>query len=599
MSCWTSVLRRCLPLLLLSLAAQAAPPWLKVPGWLPAPAYHASPAFTLDGWVDHTSTWVSDSSYAGAYGEDLRLHTARLIVGAHGRAEGAKVDWLVRTGATVAQNSLYEQRVYTPELQADLGWAPHRAVELGLFARHGWRRPNAFLIDSLRLRDLILGTRLVLRPLPHTELEVAAGNRRILNGGATSDHRFLRAELEHRVPGWRQFLIRAWGESAWYGLADSLDFDLQRSLAGLSLSGEVPGGIMLHSNTALVERKGVRRVLGQNRLRTTLWGQHRLSVNAGADLTELDGRDVLRRHADAAWRWMPIKALGGELRASVERVQVNEEDLIHRRDVLALAVFDWRPLEPAAASIERQGRHQSWRHLVSRGIWLKREMNLRGDLGGGWAETREYGRGLTGLATLEWITPVEPLPWLGFSLRARQRGEIFRLQDREIVAPWADEVQKELDQLTGFHTTLNPHGTLQGGHRLEWRRHLGSHLVYSDDTLRNTLGNEVWVKVRGSRLQSQLSVLALQHLVEKDPVDLEHRLSLHFRWQPVRLASFNVRGMWRPGQDPLPERMWLRSFVEFELNKLTLTTDLRFVGDPAHFGRKDTEAWIHVLRRLW
>jgi|GEM_PF-2181749 len=580
--------------------AQASPAWLKLPGWMQAPAYQPSRAFTLDGWIDHTSTWVSDSSYAGAYGADLRLHTARLIVGAHGELERAGgLAWLVRAGGTMAQNSLYEQRIYTPEFQADVGWTPTPAVEVGVFVRHGWRRPNAFLIDSLRLRDLVLGARLGLRPLANTELGVTAGNRRVLNGNAVADHRFMRAELEHRVPGWRQFLVRAWGESAWYGLADSLDFDLQRSLAGLNLSGELPGGVNLHSSSALVQRKGIRRVLGQNRLRTTLWDHHRLSVNAGADYTELEAHDVYRRHADASWRWMPGTVLGAELRASAERVQVKDEDLIHRRDVMALAVFDWKPLAPAAAAVEAAGRHQSWAHLVSRGLWLKRHMNLRGDVGGGWAETRTFGRGITGRATLDWITPVEPLPWLGFSLRSLQRGEIFRMQDRDVVAPWADETQKELDQLTGLHSTLNPHGTLQGGHRLEWRRHLGSHLVYSDDTLRNTVNNELWLKYRGRRLQGQISGMALRHLVEEDPVELEHRLSLHLRWQPVRLASFNVRGMWRPQRDPLPERMWLRSFIEFELNKLTLTTDLRFVGDPAHLGTKDTEAWIHVLRRLW
>lgn len=590
---------RCALLFALSLVGSALGAF-QVPTWVQAPAYQPSRSFTLDGWIDHTSTWVSDSSYAGAYGEDLRLHTARVVVGAHGQVQKVGgLDWLLRTGATMAQNSLYEQRIYTPEFQADLGWTPLGGVELGLFARHGWRRPNAFLIDSLRLRDLIVGGRLALRPLPTTELGVVAGNRRVLNGEAISDHRFMRAEVEHRVPAWHQFVARAWGESSWYGLADSLDFDLQRSLAGLSMAGELPGGVDVHSNSALVQRKGVRRVLGQNRLRTTLWGKHRLSINAGADFTELEERDVLRRHADASWRWMPLEEVGAELRASTERVRITDEDLVHRRDVLALAVFQVKPLARVAAAVEAAGHHQSWSRFMDRSLWLKRNLSLRGDLGGGWAETREYGRGLVGRATVEMIAPVEPLPWLGFSMRALQRAELFRMQDRETVAPWADPSQKELDQLTSFNSTLNPHGTLQGGHRLEWRRHVGSHLVYSDDTLRNTLKNEVWVKARGHRLQAQLSAMALQHLVAADPVDLEHRLSMHLRWQPLRLASLNVRGTWRPGRDQLSERMWLRSFVEFELNKLTLTTDLRFVGDPDHFGRKDTEAWIHVLRRLW
>jgi hypothetical protein len=567
--------------------------------WPRVPAYQPSRAFTLDGWIDHTSTWVSDSSYAGAFNEDLSLHTARLVVGAHGRLSPAgRVRYLVRTGATLAQNSLHEQRIYTPELQTDLGWTPWSRLELGLFGRYGWRRPNAFLVDSLRLRDLILGARLASHPTDHTELSVVAGNRRVLNEHDESDHRFLRAELEQRLPAWNQFMLRAWGESTWFGLADSLDFDLQRSLAGLSLAGEVPGGVHLHSSTALVQRKGVRRVLGQNRVRSQL-GSHRLAANLGADFTELDERNVTRHHADASWRWMPLTAVGTELRLSTERVQLDDVDHSHRRDALALAVWDWKPLAGPAARLEEQEAHRSWSQPLRRALWLKRATTLRGELGGGWAETRQYGKGITGRGSLELLTPVEPLPWLGLSFRELVRGDLFRIQDLEVVPLGVDQLQKEVDNILGFGTTLLPHGTIQGGHRIEWRRHVGSTLVYSGDTLRNTLHNELWMKWRRPRLQAQASGMVIHHLVEEDPVGLEHRLSLHLRWQPVRLASLNVRGVWRPEHDPLPERMWLRSFVEFEMNKLTLSTDLRFVGDPAHFGDRDTEAWVHVVRRLW
>ena len=593
--------RRILPVLLTAaLCGTAAAQAWHPPAWLRAPAYTPSRAFALEGWIDHTSTWVSDSSYAGNFERDLRLHTARMIVGAHGRLPLAgEVSYLARTGGTLAQNSLHGQRVYTPELQGDLGWSPVERLRLGVFGRYGWRRPNAFMVDSLSLRDLVLGAGLTAQPTDHTELALSAGNRRVLNGEAVSDHRFARAELEQRLPAWNQFLLRAWGESSWYGLADSLDFDLQRGLAGLTLAGELPGGAMLHSNTALVQRKGLRRVLGQNRLRWEPAPRHRLSGNAGADFSELDQRRVYRRFADASWRWMPLAALGGELRASNERVKVDEEDASHRRDVQALAIWDWRPLVTPARRIEAAGRHLAWSEPLQRSLWLQRDLALRGDLGGGWAETRQYGRGLTGRGALEIEQPLEPFPWLGFSLRESLRGELFLMQDRELVAPGADNLQKDLDHLLGLSTTLLPHGTIQAGHRAEWRRHAGSDLVYSGDTLRNTVNNELWLKWRRPRLHAQLSAMTVGHLLAEDPVELEQRYSANLRWQPVRLASLNLRGVWRPQQEPLPERLWLRAFTEFELNKLTLTADLRFVGDSRGFGSRDTQAWIHLLRRLW
>lgn len=591
-------LRLALALFLLSGSVARALDW-RVPAWVKAPVYHPSRQFALDGWVDHTSTWLSDSSYAGEFENNLNLHTTRLVVGAHGRVPLAgELRYLARVGGTLAQNTLYDQRVYTPELQGDLDWQPNRRLQLGVFGRYGWRRPNAFLVDSLRLRDLILGARLGYRPLEHTELTVSAGNRRVLNERSESDHRFLRAELEQRIPAWNQFLIRGWGETSWYGLADSLDFDLQRSLAGLTLAGEVPGGAAVHSNSALVVREGIRRVLGQNRVRWQL-GAHRLSANAGADYTKQDERSIYRRAASLSWRWMPTEVLGSELRLSSDRARVDEVDRAHRRDYLALAVFDWRPLAARAARLAEEGVTSDWSRPWRHALWLKRDLSVRGNLGGGWSETREYGSGITGQGELELLLPVEPLPWLGATFRELARGEVFRMQDRELVAPQAQDLQREADNLLGLGTTLFPHEALQVGHSVEWRRHSGTQLVFSDDTLRNTIHNELWVKWRRNKIQLRLAGGTVQHLVQEDPVDWERRVSAQLRWQPVRLATLNLRGVWRPRVDPLPERMWVRAFVEFEMNKLQVTTDLRFVGDPDQFGDTDTQAWIHVLRRLW
>jgi hypothetical protein len=569
----------------------------KLPRLPQMPAYQSSRSFTLDGWLDHTTTWLSDSSYAGTFQDNLNLHTTRLVLGAHGELGTlGGLRYVVRSGGTLVQNSMYEQRIYTPELQGDLAWTPARPVELGLFARYGWRRPNAFLVDSLRLRDLVVGARLALRPMLHSELALSAGNRRVLNGDETEDHRFLRGELEQRIPAWNQFLLRAWGESSWYGLADSLDFDLTRSLAGLTLAGQVPGGAVVHSNSALVEREGVRRVLGVNRVRWQL-GRHRLAAGAGADFTKQDEREIERQAADLSWRWMVLDEVGSELRVSADRAQVDGEDRSHRRDYLALAVFDWSPLEDLGSRLGERGT--SWGTPISHALWLKRGLSLRGELGGGWTESREYGSGTTGKGELEFLLPVQPLSWLGLSLRELARGELFRMQDRDLVDPGAKELQREGDNLLSLSTTLFPQATFQAGHNAEWRRHTGTQLVFSDDTLRNTLHNELWLKWRQRTLQLRLAGATVQHLVPEDPVDWERRVSAQLRWQPFRMATFNLRGVWRPRVDPLPERMWVRAFVEFEMNKLQVTTDLRFVGDPANFGDTDTQAWIHVLRRLW
>lgn len=541
-------------------------------------AYTPSAAFTLDGWIDHTSTWVSDSSSAGLYKEDLSLHTERVLLGAHGRlATAGGLHYELRVGGTLAQNSLYEQRVLTPEFEGRFDWTPLPLLKIGTFARYGWRRPNYFMVDSLRRRDLIAGARLELRPLEHTELSAVVGNRRLFDEHAVRDHRFLRAEIEQRVPAWRNFLLRAWGESAWYG-ADSLDYDLQRSLAGLTLAGELPGGVLVNSRSELIHRAGSDRAIGVNRLRWTPTETMRVSANAGADYIELSDRDQYRRFADAAWRWMRWGPLGVEVKAENERVTRDGEDWIHRRGARLAGLLDWSRREPLPLGMRPSARAQ---------------------LGGGWYQTYRYGRGWSGLGEVELELPMEPVDWLSLGLRESARAEIFHLVDREIVAREADLNQVDADNVLALATTFFPRSALQAGLRADWRRHVGSELVYSPDTLRNTVNEELWVKWRGSRLQASLAGMNVHHLSDASPVDTEQRYSAHLRFQPFRLFAFNMRGVWRPEQDALPSRMWLRAFAEFELNKLAVMADLRFYGDPETLGDRDTQAWIHVLRRLW
>jgi len=567
----------------LLLAGLAAPPadgalrdWLgRLPG---PPAYRPSAAFQLDGWIDHTSTWVSDSSAAGAWDKDLNLHTARAVLGAHGRlATAGGLEYALLGGGTLAQNSLHEQRILTPELETRLAWTPLDRARIAAFARYGWRRPNHFIVDSLRLRDLVAGATLDLRPLDHTELAATAGNRRLFDEHRIRDHRFLRAELEQRVPAWHGFLLRAWGESAWYG-ADSLDYDLQRSLAGLTLAGELPGGAQLNSRSELVHRAGSDRILGENRLRWWLTPAMRLSANAGADYTELEDRNLYHRHADVAWRWMAWGPLGVEVKAENDRALRDDADWLHRRGARAAGLLDWRARGPLPWGAQPAARAQ---------------------LGGGWYQTLRFGRGWSGLGEAELDLPVEPLDWLRLALREQARAELFHLVDRDLVAPGADLNQLDADNALGLSATFFPRDPLQAGLRADWRRHVGDEFVYSADTLRNTVAEEAWVKWRRTRFQVSAAAMNVHHLVAADPVELEQRYTLHLRLQPVRIAAFNLRGVWRPERDELPSRMWLRAFAELELNKLQLTADLRFYGDPEDFGDRDTQAWIHVLRRLW
>lgn len=565
---------------------------------LPSPSYTPSKAFALEGWVDHTSTWVADSSAAGSFQDDISLHTGRLILGAGGQlAVLGDMRYTVRAGATLAQNSLYEQRVWTPELEARISWAPVEPVRLGAFARHGWRRANGFIVDSLRRRDLVAGLSLTLEPLEHTELSLIAGNRLILDEEDESRHSFMRAELEQRLPFLEHFLVRMWGESAWYGLEDSLDYDHQRSLGGLTLGGRLPGDVHINSHNTYVYRDGVKRVVGENRLRTHFGEHQRLSANAGADFSELREDRVYRRHADIGYRWMPWQALGSELKLGNERVLRNDADWIHRRTALLSAVWGWQPLKNAEYDPDAAG---SWAgRTIRRSLHMKRELSLAGHLGGGYMQSLRHGDGYLAQGELDLSQPVEITSWLAMSFREHVTAEMFHMKDRDLLAPDADLNQVEAENLLSLGTTLFPQRVIRFGHRIDWRRHVGSSLMFSEDTLRNTMSNELWASWRGHRLRTDLSVMFINHLVKDDPIDREERFSLRIRYQPVRTFALNLQGVYRPGKGGLDERLWVRAYADYELNKLRLSADLRFTGDADDFGSRDTQAWVHVLRKLW
>jgi hypothetical protein len=584
-------------------------PSLRMPK-MPQMNYQPSKAFALDGYIDHTTTFVSDSSRAGSFEEDLLLHSSRLMLGAKGEIQLAgQMNYLLRLGGSFAQNSLYEQRILTPEVQADVNWQPLQALQLGAFARYGWRRPNTFMVDSLTRRDFVAGLRMGVQPMKHTELSLLFGNRFEMTGDDESGHKFFKGELEQRLPFLNDFLIRVAGESDWYGLADSLTFDHQRTLASLSLVGELPGGVHLNSRSAYVYRDGVKRILGTNRVRAKLYQHHRLSANASADFTEQEERRIYRRLADASWRYMPWHSFGAELKLKNERVHVEgteghdviDEDWDHRRSVELGVLWDLKPLQRWAERIEASGRHEGWhwKNLFHKGVWAKRNTLVRGHVSGGFAETQNYGKGPIGTTAFELIQPVELASWLSVSMRELAEVEFFNMNDKDLIAPDEKAEQVEAENLLQFKTTLFPKKSLQLGHRISWRRHVGTAFMFSEDTLRNTVNNELWVKWRRNRFQVSLSGMQVDYLTDHPVVEREQRIALRLRYQPMRSASVNVQTVLRPAVDALDARLWTRFYAEFDVNKLTLTADLRFSGDPDDFGERDTQAWIHVLRRLW
>lgn len=124
------------------------------------PRVVTGPGFQPQGSLSWRSTLTNPAgedprSGLGASDERLGLHTGRLLAGARGLSADHSLGWSVLLGGTLAQNTRYEQRIYTPEARLDLAWRVQDQLGLRLGSRHGWREANRFLADSLRLRDWV------------------------------------------------------------------------------------------------------------------------------------------------------------------------------------------------------------------------------------------------------------------------------------------------------------------------------------------------------------------------------------------------------------------------------------------------------------
>jgi hypothetical protein len=553
-----------------------------------------STEFTLQGWADHTTTMVTDSTRTdNPDGDDLLVHTSRFMVGARGILNSGNLRYSILGGGTSAANSIYDQRILTPEYQTELDWNPIEPLTISVFSRYGWRRPNQFISDSLRRRDWVNGLKLGISAFSNTDLSLVGGNRRVFLEHDHSDHRYFKGELVHRLPFLKNFQIRAQVESDWYGLTDSLDFQQQRTLGGLILNGQLPANISVYSYNGQVYREGVKRWVFNDRVRIDSFKNHRINLTAATNWTTIQDSDVYHRRYDVNWKWDLTKYGGLTSRIAGENVEQDNVYSLHNRNA-AGGIF-W-----LAKPVEHFRKPESNNRITS----TFSDLRLRGHLLAGLKQTGEFGDGITTDAKMELTIPMRLTRWLTVDLNNFSDYEIFKMQDGKEHEDysWGEDVNEQQQEFSNrliLKTTVFPQSQMNFGVRAEWNRHTGTELVFSSDTLRNTLNTEIWLRMSHYHQRITLRAMSVDHLDLFGDLKEEYRLSLRWSYRATRLLILNTRAVWRPKRGAYEDRLWIRGYGEFELRKLHLALDLRFSGDPSNFGSRDTQLWVHVIRRLW
>ncbi len=549
--------------------------------------------WTMDGRLSWRSSWHNpgaEKALPGSHPAEKRLllHSGRLLIGAHSTlASDSRFDWSLAAGGTLAENSLYAQRILTPEGRVRLDFRPLDWLGIGGQARYGWRLANAFASDSLRRRDLIaaLNLRLVLPSFLPGELQLQGGNRRIFEEDFLEDQRFGRVDL--RMRPLRDLRLEFFGESQGYG-RDSLDYELQRNTAGLRLSGRLPWGIRQEGQLSRRYREGRQRWLVRESLLLEPHREHRLALRLSSDWSDWQERSLYRRWIRGTWQWLPLEWVGARLQFRSDLRDFDEEVLSHERSI---GLGPWFKLRPGAES------------PLAR-MWPgARDLSLDGNLDLGYLESSTWGKGLEGRLQADALLPVYWTKDLTSRLQNQLQLNTLRLQEAEDLAQRLGRpVEKELQAEVNNRLSLSSEASLDRwrlGHRVHWQRQAGSELLFELDSLRNTLGNEIWLRMPlGSFQHLRLSGMHLRHTLANPMRAVEYRLTGGWQLQLERLRA-GGEAVWRPARRAIKERCWLNAFLDGRYRKLRARLSLQFAGDPKDWFNKDTQCWLQVERSLW
>ncbi|MCB9473946.1 MAG: hypothetical protein H6678_09060 [Candidatus Delongbacteria bacterium] len=558
------------------------------PSVIPASALQFGGSFS---WRSTLSNPGADAPRSGAGFEDQRLllHSGRLLVGARTANTGARLRWGLQLGGTLAENSLYSQRILTPEARLKLDWRQSSTLDLSLFSRHGWTEANRFMADSTRRRDWITGIGLDWRSEWLGQVDLRAGNRRSWVEGEAEDTRFLRGELRATLPG--DMRLRAFGESMGYGLQDSLDFDLARNQVGVQLSGALPWQGRQHGELQRTWREGRVRWLVSEGLSLRPLPDHLFEARYSSDWGEWQDQDLFRRDWRAAWNWSPRAFWGLRLLGEGSWTQIDQEDVDHERAVLVGPWLHSRPLERF--------------RLLTGPLAAMSALQVDGSLDAGLKQSARWGDGVDVQLRDAVELPVQLHPLYTLRVEQRLSAEWLMLQDGDELAalgrPLATETPHEVDSRLALGGESGP-VLVQGlrlGHRHSWQRHLGSEIVFPLDSLRNTLQHEIWARQTMGGQQLRLSLSHIRHTQQIAERAIEYRCALG--WQAI--AGRMLRGggdlVWRPERGALSERMWLRLHGELHWRQLEGRLQGEFSGDPADLGQRDTRFWLQLTRNLW
>ena len=509
------------------------------------------------GVVEGRMGYVRDTSLAdGGY----FIHLERLQLGGAGvLSESLNWNWKLTGGGIYQGESRYSNSSsFSPEYHFQSQLHPFKPISISLFSYYQVTDPVRIMVDSLVRTEWVNGVRFDAQLPAQTRFGIGLGYRTQQRDSVETARQFFQAQLEKRLFGLNFRVTAERDDWQIQRRADNPDF---RQRAAISWHGRPFKGFSWTGSNSFYQQ-------GETDYRWAFQeasyqrNRHELRGNYSYGDFQYGSRPLLNQKYTASYRYRLKPAF--EVETIFRGSKVQEAD--------SVTLFHWRSYQVGL----------NWQ--------AGRDNFARGLIRTGFKESFNYGSGIATefLAEEGWdILRSANFAW---NVKDIFQGELFNVSD-----PVTEDFLYDVEHQIQTTLLVNPRKPFQYGDRLQIKNHIGVDLQFAEDTLRNAVTNELFVKLLRQRLQISVSYFDIWHLTAED---LEQRINTRATMPLNRFTTLNLMGLYRFNSDIYTDYLWLSAFVKVNFVKFDYVLDFQFRGTPEDFGQQNTLIWMRFMRRF-
>lgn len=502
--------------------------------------------------------YVTDTSQAsGGY----FVHLERLQLGGSGvLSESMNWNWKLTGGGIYQGESRYSSSQFTPEYHFQSQLQPFKPISLSFFSYYQVTDPVRYMVDSLVRTEWVNGVRFDAQLPAQTRLGIGLGYRtqQQQRDSVETARQFIQAQLEKRLFGLNFRLTAERDDWQRQRRAENPDF---RQRAAISWHGRPFKGFSWTGSNSFFQQ-GETQYWWAFQEASYQKNRHEYRGNYSYGNYQHGSRPLLNQKYSASYRY--------QLKPAIEVETIFRGNKVTEADTITL--FHWRAYQVG----------MNWQ--------AGRDNFARGLIRTGYKESFNYGAGVATEFLAEEGFDIVRTPNLAWNVKDIFQGELFNVSD-----PVTKDFLYDVEHQVQTTLLVHPRKQFQYGDRLQVKNHVGVDLQFAEDTLRNAVTNEVFIKLLRQRLQVSVSYFDIWHLTAQD---LEQRINTRATMPLNRFTTLNLLGLYRYNSDLYPDYLWLSTFLKFNFVKFDYVLDFQFRGTPEDFGQQNTLIWMRFMRRF-